>query len=188
VSAEAAQTERRMYMRWVRATSLGWLVGFGLMIVLAIAWDIIGGGAQFMVGVGMGAGVGYLQGRVVGEWIESVRAWLLASIIGMGAPFVLWDIGAATGMDFPFSLPLSVVMGGLLVGVLQRRVLRPHSDRANWWVPVCTVGWALPAGLIAFGDADVVPDLGGILSISGMLLGGVILGAVTGKPLIWMLR
>ena len=41
--------------RWVRATVLGWLLGFVLVLVLALAWDMIGGGAQFMVGVGMGS-------------------------------------------------------------------------------------------------------------------------------------
>ena len=130
MNSESAQSNRRLFTRWVRATFLGWLLGFVVVIVLALAWDMIGGGAQFMVGVGMGAGVGYMQSRVVGEWADSPRRWLWASIIGMGAPFVLWDLSVLVGFEFVFSLPLSVLMGGLLVGILQWSLLRPHSDRA----------------------------------------------------------
>ena len=69
MSTDARQADQRTYVRWIRATSLGWLIGFALVIVLALAWDMLGGGAQFMVGVGMGAGVGYMQSRMIGEWI-----------------------------------------------------------------------------------------------------------------------
>ena len=172
-------------MRWIRATSLGWLLGFGLVIVLAMAWNMVGGGAQFMVGVGMGTGVGYMQSRVIGEWVDSGRAWMWASIIGMGAPFVMWDIGAVIGIESLFSLPLCVVLGALLVGLMQSRLLTSRSDRANWWVPTCVAGWALPAGASALGDS-VAGGWGGLVSVAGMFLGGVVLGAVTGRVLTWM--
>lgn len=76
MNSESTQSNRRLFTRWVRATFLGWLLGFVVVIVLALAWDMIGGGAQFMVGVGIGAGVGYMQSRVVGEWADSPRRWL----------------------------------------------------------------------------------------------------------------
>ncbi len=94
---------------------------------------------------------------------------------------------AAVGIQVPYSLALYVVMGGLLVGLIQRRLLRAHSERANWWVPACVVGWALPAGAIALGDA-ASGGWGGLVSIAAMLLGGAGLGAVTGGTLVWMLR
>lgn len=189
MNSESAQSNRRLFTRWVRATFLGWLLGFVVVIVLALAWDMIGGGAQFMVGVGMGAGVGYMQSRVVGEWADSPRRWLWASIIGMGAPFVLWDLSVLVGFEFVFSLPLSVLMGGLLVGILQWSLLRPHSDRAAWWVLASTAGWALPAGAIALGDLNLIPaPWGELLSLGAMFFGGLILGAVTGRALLWVLR
>lgn len=179
------QADRYDFRRWVRATFVGWLIGFVLVIVLALAWDMIGGGAQFMVGIGLGAGVGYMQSRVIGEWIDSVRPWLWASIIGMGMPFVLWDIGAAIGIESLFSLPRCVLVGGLLVGLLQRRLLSVQWDRANWWVPASVVGWSLPAGILALGDL-VGGGWGGLALGTAMLLGGAVLGAVTGGTLIWM--
>ncbi len=185
MSTEPERVDRRFYVRWVRATSLGWLLGFGLVIVLAMAWNLVGGGAQFMVGVGMGAGVGYMQSRMIGEWVDSTRPWMWASVVGMGVPFVLWDIGAMVGMNSLFSLPLCVVLGGLLVGLMQRRLLASRSDRAYRWVPACAAGWALPAGAIALGDS-VSGGWGGLVSLAAMLMGGAVLGLVTGGALIWL--
>ncbi|MCJ7714533.1 hypothetical protein MUO66_08780, partial [Candidatus Bathyarchaeota archaeon] len=62
---ETLLLDNRFMLRWVGANIIGWLIGFVLVIVLAQAWELIGGGAQFMVGVGMGAGVGVLQSRVI---------------------------------------------------------------------------------------------------------------------------
>ncbi len=188
MSTETMRAQPSVFARWLRATTLGWLLGFVLVVILALAWNIIGGGAQFMVGLGMGAGVGYVQTRVVGEWVESTRRWLLASIIGMGVPFLMWDLGALIGVGAFFSLPVCVIAGGLFVGILQCSLLRPRLDRASFWIPACVVGWGLPAGAIALGDSDLLPAPAFLLSLGAMLLGGVILGAVTGKALVWMPR
>ena len=186
MSTEMRQSERSPFARWVRATTVGWLIGFVLVVVLAMVWDMVGGRAQFMVGVGMGAGVGYMQARVVGAWLDPTRRWLWTSIIGMGIPFVLWDIGAVAGIGALFSLPLCVLIGGLLVGILQRRLLRPRFERASWWILACVVGWGLPAGAIALADSGLLPGPWSLLSIIAMFFGGVVLGAVTGRALLWM--
>lgn len=140
-----------------------------------------------MVGVGMGAGVGYAQWRLARHWFDADRQWVWASVIGMGTPFVLGDIVAAVGVQVPYSLALYVVMGGLLVGLMQRRLLSPHSERANWWVPACVVGWALPASLTALGEFGS-GGWGVLASTTAMFFGGAVLGAVTGGTLVWMLR
>ena len=90
MNTEVKRGDPFTFNRWVKATTLGWLIGFVLVVVLAIAWDQIGGRAQFMVGVGMGAGVGFMQARVLGECIESAGRWIWATTLGMGLPFVLW--------------------------------------------------------------------------------------------------
>ena len=44
---------------WLRATVAGWLLGVPLIVALALLGEAVGvGGAQFLVGVGMGAGLG----------------------------------------------------------------------------------------------------------------------------------
>lgn len=181
-----AEPERSLSAVWIRATALGWLLGFVLVVVLAMVWDTIVGGAQFMVGVGMGAGVGYMQARVVKAWTGRIRPWFWTSTIGMGVPFLLWDVSSATGMQASYSLPLCVLLGGLLTGTFQHRLLRPRFSRTVWWIPACVSGWGLPAGLLALGDFGVLPTVGGALPAIVMLSGGLLLGAVTGKTLQWM--
>ena len=139
-----------------------------------------------MVGVGMGAGVGFMQARVVGEWVETTRRWIMETTIGMGLPFLIWDIGGALGMETFFSLPVCVVAGSLLVGVLQSVLLRPRLNHTSWWIPASLVGWGLPAAAIALGDSGLLSGPGALVSVGAMFLGGAILGTVTGKALIWM--
>jgi len=180
------QPKRSLSQSWIRATTLGWLIGLVMVVVLAMVWDMIGGGAQFMVGVGMGAGVGYMQARVARAWTGQIQPWLWTSIIGMGVPFVFWDIGSLTGMKALFSLPVCVLAGGLLTGLLQQRLLRPRFERTTWWIPACVAGWGLPAGLIQFADSGLLPPISGLLSTIVILFGGLLLGAVTAKTLQWM--
>lgn len=179
---------RLLFTRWMRATFGGWLLGFVIVVLLALATDVIGGGAQFIVGVGMGGGVGYLQSRVLRERLQRPQRWLWASVAGMGVPFVLWDLGGALGVASFFSLLTSVLVGSLLVGLLQQSLLRPSSRRAAWWVPACTLGWTLPVVVLALNDASVIAQpWGEVLSTSAIVFGGAVLGAVTGKALTWVL-
>lgn len=89
-----------------------------------------------------------------------------------------------------YALWLSAAGGGLLVGLLQRPMLRPHSPRANWWVPASFAGWLLAAATpLLYGT---VPGMGpgfgtALLSVVAIPLGGVILGVVTGGTLYWLL-
>lgn len=183
MTSGADPSSRTPLLRWVRATALGWLLGFVLVLVLALAWDMIGGGAQFMVGVGMGAGIGFMQSRAIGDRVKPARQWLWTSTIGVGSPFVLWDLSGLAGLESLFSMPRCVLMGGLFVGMLQWRLLRPRFERAAWWIPACVVGWGLPAGLIALGDSGWAPAPFKLISIVTMFFGGVILGLVTGTAL-----
>jgi hypothetical protein len=176
-----------LLQRWIVANFLGWMMGFVLVIGLAVLSDLMGGTVQFIVGVGMGAGVGYMQGRFLRPWVDSVGLWVLSSTVGLAAPFALWDVATPLGFGSLFSLPVCAAVGGLVTGVLQWLWLRRSSSRAVWWVPVSLVGWALPVGLIALRDLDVVPSQWGeMLSLGAMFFGGALLGVVTAKPLRWI--
>jgi len=182
------EIETGLFGRWLRFTFFGWLLGFVLIVLLVLVWDLFGGSAQVMVGVGMGAGVGFLQGRAARSWHNSPWRWCMTSMIGMGSLFVLHDVLGLAGVGLPYSLPLYLVVGGLLTGLLQRPLLQPFSRRANWWVPANVIGWALPAGLVAAGDSGTLGAWGSIGTLLGMVLGGILLGAVTGMALVWILR
>jgi hypothetical protein len=70
-------------------------------------------------------------------------------------------------------------LGGAVTGILQWLVLRAQVSRAGWWVLASTVGWGL--GMVGTRAFEV-------LAIFGGLVGGAVLGAVTGGALVWLLR
>ncbi len=177
--------------RWILSTFLGWLIGIAAVIVLAMLWDSLGiGTAQFMVGLGMGTGVGIMQSRQLRPWLGNPWPWIYASVIGMSVPFILADVISALG-GLPFMLPLFVLLSGLFAGFLQSRLLRPHSRSSQWWIAASAVAWILAAGVIPLSDAlDQLLDLGPIGALVTILIwlaGGAIHGVISGSSLIRIL-
>lgn len=180
-----------LFRRWVRATSLGWLLGLLILIILALLGDLLGSFApsnvQFMVGLGIGCGVGYVQGRALSPWLGQPIHWTVATTIGMGALFVVHDVVVASGSGFPYSLPLYVIAGSLVAGIWQSFLLRHVSARANHWVAASLIAWTLPALGIALGDSEATGFVGDIASLAAIFFGGVMLGAVSGPVLVRLL-
>lgn len=172
--------------RWMRATWAGWLIGIPITILLAIAGEAVGGGGlQFLVGAGMGAGVGLMQGRIIkGVTGESVR-WWLSSMIGLSIPFLFTDVARLAVWDIPYSLYVCILVGGLIVGVWQARILHPYVGNPGAWTAVSALGWSLAAGSAAVSDllfqSKSMRGIPGALAYLGVIAaGGLILGAVTG--------
>jgi len=189
MDAPADPDTRDLLLSWTKATFYGWFLGFLLVVVLTLVAGAFGGTLQFMVGLGMGGGVGHMQGRRIGRWIERPRRWLLASALGMGAPFVVWDLAAARGIDLPWALPAAVLAGGLLVGSLQWALLRRVSRRAIWWLPACAAGWFASAIALSLQGANGATDLlRSIALLAGMFGGWIPLAALTGPALIHVTR
>jgi len=185
---------RKVFHQWVRATWAGWLLGIPFIIALALIGEAVGiGGIQSLVGVGMGAGVGLMQGRAIRSVLHRAAPWFWSCVVGLGLPFLAWDIAKAAGWDFPYSLYVSVALGGLIVGIWQAFLLRPHLHNTGWWVAASVVGWNLAAGMAAIADslfrARSLRGIWGALAYLGIIAGGgVILGLVTGGSLVWLLR
>lgn len=188
-----SDADRRLFESWLRATVIGWGVGFLLVIAGAILADIIvgeDGGAQFMVGTGMGAGVGYMQARQARQWLGAAWPWMVASTLGIGGPFIVSDLATALQVALPFSLPLYILVGSAVAGCLQWRLLHARFAGAIWWLPASIVGWGLVAGVISLNDALLggPSPLGAVLLLIAILAGGFIVGTVTGATLAWKLR
>ena len=178
---------RWILVRWIRATTFGWLAGFALVLVLALLVDALAGTVQFVAGTGMGAGVGFFQARVL-SFLPKPRQWFWVSIIGLTIPFALWDVAAAIRVYDPgFSLLACVLGGSVLLGLLQARVLRRVFGRAAYrWFPACVAGWGVPVGIMRLGDAGLLPGPLNILPFVAMFAGGLILGPITGWALVSM--
>jgi hypothetical protein len=187
-------TESKVFHQWVRATWAGWVLGVPFVIALALIGEAVGiGGVQVLVGVGMGAGIGLMQGRAIRSVLHRVAPWFWSCVVGLGLPFLAWDIAKAARWDFPYSLYISVALGGLIVGIWQAFLLRSHLHSTGWWVVASVVGWNLAAGTAAIADglsrSRSLRGLWGALAYLGIIAGGgLILGLVTGITLVWLLR
>lgn len=174
-------------IRWTRATFLGWSLGFALILAFIALCGLVGlGNSQFPVGLGMGVGVGLLQRRVVAERTGTGAGWLAASALGLTAPFLARDVATLLALKLPYALAGSIVIGGLVVALLQWRVLQLDAGRAATWVVASVVGWSLGGSTVVLNDR-VLPKtpgiLGALIYIGVILTGGILLGATTGLVL-----
>ena len=175
-----------LIFRWIRSTFLGWTAGFASILVFVAVAGLVGlGAAQFPVGLGMGAGVGLLQSRLSMFPLVARRAWVTSSALGMAAPFVVFDVAGLIRAPVEYSLPISVAIGGVVVGVWQSILLRRTSRRASLWTFSSAVGWSL-AGATALNNLFLprIPGLtGAMIYVAVVLLGGVVLGVIGGAAL-----
>jgi len=171
----------RLY-RWVELMALGWLLGIGLVVALAVAWGVTGLESQWMVGVGMAAGVALLQARRLGTRIRA-RRWVIASSVAMGVPFVLWDVSQAVHVPLIPGLPGAAAIGSVLLGLVQGRMLWNGARPIGWWTFANLAGWEIPVGIMGLGNVPAAGSWGVILSTLVMFLGGGVLGVCTGAAI-----
>lgn len=184
---------RKLFVSWIRTTWFGWLLGIPIIIVFALIGEAVHiGGAQVLVGAGMGTGIGLMQGRVIRSIIHKSAMWICSCIVGLGAPFLLTDISKVVGWNLPYSLPVSIVLGGIIIGSWQALILRSRLRKSEWWIVASALGWTLAAGTSAIADsprARAIRGIWGAVAYLGIVAaGGLILGAVTGLCLAWLFR
>jgi hypothetical protein len=163
-----------------------------LIAALALRGEAVGiGGVQFLVGAGMGAGIGWMQGRVIRGVIHKSTPWIWSSILGLAAPFLVSDVSKTAGWNIPYSLMVCVVLGGIIAGVWQALILRPHFRSAGWWAPATAAGWTIAARTAYVADSwtrsHSIRGFKGLFVYLGIVAaGGLILGLITGFCLAWM--
>lgn len=184
--------DQPLFRSWLRATSVGWLLGVPLIVVLALLGEAVGiGGQQWLVGAGMGAGIGLMQGRAIRPLLGRAAPWFWSSAGGLALPFLVTDLSKLTPWSLPYSLYVVVAIGGVIVGGWQALLLRRAASRAGWWVPASLVGWSLAALVAALPDrlltAQAIRGVPALLLYLGIVAtGGVVLGAVSGATLAWL--
>ena len=191
---ERSASGRQLFLRWVRATWAGWVLGVPCIIALALIGEAVGiGGAQVIVGAGMGTGLGLLQGRALGGVLPRSAPWFWSCVGGLAAPFLATDIATAAGWSSRYSLQAAVAAGGLIVGSAQALILRRRFHHVLWWIADRTVGWALAGGTSAIAESvsrsQQLRGVWGALAYLAIVAGGgLILGVVTGLALVGMRR
>ena len=177
--------DRRLVLRWVRATWFGWLLGIPFIIVLALVGEAVGiGGAQVLVGAGLGTGIGLMQGRMIRSMLPKSGTWLWSCVVGLALPFLVTDIAKAARWDARYSLFVCVAVGGLISGAWQAIILRTRFRKTLLWVVASALGWTLAAGTSTVADPlSRLPALrglwGAVVYLGIVAAGGLILGLVT---------
>jgi MFS family permease len=175
--------------QWTRSTFLGWLLGIFLIISLSSLLDSMGiEGMQFYLGLGMGAGVGFLQWLHLRKFITASKRWIWFSVAGMGIPFIILDLLLPT--TFVQKLPVGVALGAIVTGFLQFLILKDYSKQAHIWIWTSVIGWtvAVLAVLVVDYTKHLTPYVSSnlLLAFINLLLilsGGIILGLITGTAL-----
>ncbi len=169
-----------MTPRWIAPTFLGWCLGFVLAIVFVIVAD--GGGApglQSPLPIGMGLGVGLLQGRALASRLGTVRPWVVATSAGLTIPFLVVDLSHLIGRPVPYALAVCVALGGVVAAAFQSLALRAVVARPLWWLLLTPVGWLL-GGSTVWINERLLPKTPGVIGalqyVSVVLSGGLILG------------
>ncbi len=162
---------------------LGWLFGVVLIIILSSLLDSVGiEDKQFYLGIGMGSGVGFMQWLYLRRQTDIEKTWIWLSAIGMGLPFIVYDLLPAGTVTY--KLPLFVMAGGLCAGILQYFILKHYSQRAAFWIAGCFAAWALSVyciNLIEFTrELSANNLLIALLNLILILSGGILLGMISG--------
>lgn len=182
--------------KWTLNTIYGWLLGFVVIIILALISEALGiGDSQFFVGTGIATGVGFMQNRIIRNRLKIGWNWMWMTILGMTFSFVIFDFGHNILAIIPeFNLQLSVAVGGVIVGVLQYLILKAKSIKGSyWWILISSIGWT-SAGLVV-GVVDYLKDyieVGPLVLILNLLLmvffSSLVLGLITGTGFIRLLK
>ena len=182
-----------LWLLWLGVTLVGltWAGWFG-----HFPFGFAGGTGATWASVAIGVLAGALSGLglAIGQWLILRRAyrmstwWIAATVAGIATMHGLGDPLGDTG-QVPLMSPVFVLVtavGGLTLGALQYPLLRARLDRAEWWIPVSTVTWAL--GVTAGLALAVATGLDGGLWREGHALVGAVAGVVVGATTGALLR
>lgn len=146
--------------------SFDWSLWFLWTMATTVGWVLGRFLLPSLAWIIIGIGLGVMQSLALQHRIPRTWRWLIATAAG-------WTIGAllippfnAEGQEFIVGMIL-----GLTTGFCQWLILRKEVNLAGWWIVIMLVGWT-----------------SGLALLPGILLTGVIAGAVTGFGLELLLR
>lgn len=173
------------FWKWTLTTFLAFPAGLILAFPVSyIINTIYPKETNLVVGLCLGASVGYSQWLILKGNFKINSFWGLACSIGIGIPFILEVVFDETGMSLqkitnygPLSWLFMGIIGGLISGLLQWRLIRPYLAKASLWIAVSSTAW----GLSLFAT-----QITGSNWFTGLGMGAVILGVITGTSFLFM--
>jgi hypothetical protein len=179
-------TVKKQFLRkWILAIGISWPIGLIAAIILSetIVNFFYPKETNLIVGLCIGGATGFAQWYVLKKSFHISSWWILASAIGIGVPMgfmvILHELEVVlpTPLDNEnVSLIVVSCFAGLFTGLLQFSMLKPISKHASRWIIISLICWFL----------TMLPAL----FIEGFIfvIGGVILGILTGYSFLWFLK
>ncbi len=181
--------DRAFLLHWIVGTSVAWILGLTAAFIVAhfVASVFRTRESNLVVGLCLGAAVGFAQRLALKKRLPVNGWWVLAGSVGLGIPFMLLEALDASGVPGIEALENQLlsrtliwgVLGGLLSATLQLHFLRPFLRAPVLWFVVNSVGWGLCWLLCSLPDS---------LALIGALIGGAVAGSVTGIGLLLMFQ
>ena len=166
---EGARIGRGFWLRWVLASFVGWAVG---SLVSDTLGDTVGEVWFDSVGlIALGTSNGGMQWLALRHRVPWGGWWVAANIAG-------WAVGAL--VNLPLGLATGWIVGLVVAGMFQWFILRRQLSRATWWLFASFVAWGAGVGISL--------ALSGCPGACSGAVFGVVVGAMTGVALVWLLR
>ncbi len=181
------------WIKWVIATTaspvLASIISTTVASILYAVLPFLG----LLIGLALsGSSIGILLGITQASILKSKcidsSPWILASAVG-------WITGAIIATLFArifsrldvdvFRIFIGIGIG-LSLGIGQWLILRQQFRQAFWWIPANVIGWTIFMTNLDVGL--VLPIFPVTSSMDSLVVGGLIVGAVTGFTMIWLLR
>jgi hypothetical protein len=163
-----------------------------LLVHGAFGFDQMEGGTylsqtamQVAGGAVIGLGTGLYQRPLLKKFFHISPAWIYTLMIGFAVTeliicLILWKMNLNRWelrfIEFkPLPEALFFACAGLLIGLLQWRILRRHFAGSIIWIIASTTGWGICI-LIT------------VISIWAFILGALLYGLITGTALVWIIK
>ncbi|NJO40571.1 MAG: protein kinase [Cyanobacteria bacterium CRU_2_1] len=180
------QTSSALWFRWLLATTIGSIAGWGMTSSLSfdsIPPTVVAGGL-------IGAAIGAAQWFVLQQRLVRTSWWIVATAIGYALGFLL-TVSLINSPSWWGYIVQGVVIGALAGGA-QWLILQRHVDKAIWWIVATTLGQAVGEAIAWVGSTymNVSGDIYQTIVhriVSGGLT-GLLAGAITGAALAWLLQ
>ncbi len=190
----------RLWAAWTLATALGLVVAVGWVVILAgillIEFEIL---FALLLGLLLGGLIVSLpQYLVLRSRLRSPGGWITATALGsilalIGTTLIIaLSATSRLHLDSEFAyLATSGVAFGTLLGLSQGLALRRTVRGAGWWILGSAAGWSLGVYVLfasSYGDLLYAPlDITEIGLLLRLAIAGLVVGAVTGAVLVWLL-
>lgn len=198
------QTKSLSLSKWILFHTLGWVIGVIAAILLADPLEIIK--LPFVgFGLSLGGGIALVQWMLWRRYIAIDFRWVWMGMAGLGSSFLLLDLcilaARALGSHYQLdgvpaaaAIGLAAVLGSLVTGRLQERMMKQVYPDAMGWTLSTVLGWTTAAVVVAVYVTITVQwhversVASGLASVVAIMSGGPIIGYFTGKKVIMLIK